>query len=56
LASRLVFVTGHAGDKAMEEEIGRWSVPLVAKPFTPRRLVEVCSPFLLPASAVAHSA
>jgi CheY-like chemotaxis protein len=56
LAERLVFVTGHAGDKAMEEEIARWSVPVVPKPFTPRRLAEICAPFLITAKAVADSA
>ena len=56
LAKRMVFVTGHAGDKAMEEEITRWAVPLVAKPFTPRRLVEVCAPFFDRSTAPADSA
>ena len=56
LAKRLVFVTGHAGDKAMEEELAHWSVPVVAKPFTPRRLVEVCAPFFDRSMTVAQSA
>jgi FixJ family two-component response regulator len=45
LARRLVFVSGHVGDKTLEQEMTRWDVPLVAKPFTPRRLIEVCAPF-----------
>jgi CheY-like chemotaxis protein len=46
LARRLVFVTGHAGDKVLEHELARWDVAVVAKPFTPRRLVEVCRPVI----------
>jgi signal transduction histidine kinase len=45
LACRLVFVSGHLGDKALEEQIARWNVPLVAKPFTPGRLMAACGPF-----------
>jgi CheY-like chemotaxis protein len=56
LSRRVVFVTGHAGDPAMEEEIARWSVPVVAKPFTPRRLVEACARLLSPAGEAAQSA
>jgi signal transduction histidine kinase len=56
LAKRLIFVTGHAGDKAMAEEIARCAVPVVAKPFTPRRLAEACAPFFVEAGAVAQSA
>jgi hypothetical protein len=40
----------------MEEEIARWSVPVVAKPFTPRRLVEACARLLSPAGEAAQSA
>jgi two-component system cell cycle sensor histidine kinase/response regulator CckA len=56
LSQRVVFVTGHAGDPAMEEELARWSVPVVAKPFPPRRLVEVCAPLLRAVGATAATA
>jgi CheY-like chemotaxis protein len=46
MATRLVFVTGHAGEKHLEEEIAQWSVPVLMKPFTVARFAEVCGPFL----------
>lgn len=46
LARRFVFVTGHAGDKALEAEIAQWGVPVLAKPFTIKNLEAVCAPFL----------
>jgi two-component system NtrC family sensor kinase len=46
LARRFVFVTGHAGSKALEEEIDGWGVPVLAKPFTLARLVAMCGPYL----------
>jgi two-component system NtrC family sensor kinase len=51
LARRFVFVTGHPGETALAEEISRWNVPIIAKPFTLARLAEVCGPFLEAASA-----
>jgi signal transduction histidine kinase len=56
LARRLVFVSGHVGDKTLEQEMARWDVPLVAKPFTPARLIEVCAPFLAPSAGAADPA
>lgn len=46
LARRLVFVTGHAGERHLEEEIAAWGVPVLMKPFTIERFVELCVPFL----------
>ncbi len=46
LSRRFVFVTGHVGENAMEEEISRWGVPVLEKPFSVARFVEVCGPFL----------
>lgn len=46
LARRLVFVTGHAGERHLEEEIAAWGVPMLMKPFTVERFVELCAPFL----------
>jgi len=46
LAQRFIFITGHAGQKEQGEEIARSGVPVVAKPFTIARLIEVCTPFL----------
>ena len=46
LAGHFVFVTGHAGERELEEEIARWNVPLVKKPFSMARLADVCQPFL----------
>jgi len=46
-AKRFVFMTGHAGDKDLEEQIISWGVPVIAKPFRLSRLSEVCYPFLV---------
>ena len=46
LAGRFVFVTGHAGERELEETISRWNVPVVKKPFSMARLADVCQPFL----------
>ena len=46
LARRFVFVTGHPGEPHLEAEIAQWAVPVIAKPFTLARIVEVCGPFL----------
>jgi two-component system NtrC family sensor kinase len=46
LADKFIFITGHAGDKEMEQKIARWNVPVIAKPFTLARLAEACMPFL----------
>ena len=46
LAQRLIFVTGHPGEKGLESEIAQWRVPVLAKPFSLARLTEVCRPYL----------
>lgn len=46
LASRFLFVSGHAGDQKIDEEIRLCNVPLVEKPFTMARIIEACLPFL----------
>lgn len=43
-ACRLVFITGHPGDRATADDIGAWNVPVIAKPFSLERLAEVCGP------------
>jgi CheY-like chemotaxis protein len=45
-ARRLVLVTGHAGERHLEEEIAVWGVPVLLKPFTMERFAELYSPFL----------
>jgi signal transduction histidine kinase/CheY-like chemotaxis protein len=46
LCKRLVFITGHAGDRRLGAEISSWNVPVISKPFTFERLAEVCAPIL----------
>jgi CheY-like chemotaxis protein len=46
-AKTFVFMTGHAGDKNMEQQIANWGVPVIAKPFKLNRLSEVCFPYLV---------
>ncbi|HYP16352.1 MAG TPA: ATP-binding protein, partial [Opitutus sp.] len=46
LAGRLVFVTGHPGEKELEAQIEQWNVPVIAKPFSLSRLTDVCRPYL----------
>lgn len=50
-AGRFIFVSGRSGDEQFNQEVKRWNVPLVAKPFTMARLTTVCMPFLRAASA-----
>lgn len=45
-ARRLIFVTGHSGEKELDEEIASWGVPVLMKPFTVERFYEHCLPFL----------
>ena len=53
LARRLIFITGHIGEKEQRDEIIRWQVPLLAKPFAIDRLIEICAPFVGDAAVVA---
>ena len=46
LAQRFTFITGHPGESALRSEIAQWNVPVLAKPFTLTRLIEVCRPLL----------
>lgn len=46
LAERFIFITGHPGQPELREEIARWKIPVLAKPFTVPELVEVCLPRL----------
>ena len=46
LAERFVFITGHPGEQALQDEIALWGVPVIAKPFTLPRLAEICGPLL----------
>jgi len=54
-AGRFFFVSGRAGDEQINQEIRRWNVPLVAKPFTMARLTAACLPFLKAARPAALS-
>jgi signal transduction histidine kinase/CheY-like chemotaxis protein len=47
LARRFTFITGHPGEQSLRNEIAQWNVPVLAKPFTLSRLVEICRPLLL---------
>jgi len=42
LARNFAFITGHPGSPSLQEEINQWGVPVLAKPFTSAKLVEVC--------------
>lgn len=46
-AARVVFVTGHMGQNPLQEDIERWGVPVLAKPFTLDRLARVCASRML---------
>jgi CheY-like chemotaxis protein len=46
LAQRFVFITGHPGEQSLQDEIAVWGLPVIAKPFTLARLLEVCGPRL----------
>ncbi|MFZ5493718.1 MAG: ATP-binding protein [Verrucomicrobiota bacterium] len=50
-AARMIFVTGHMGQGQLQEDIARWGVPVLAKPFTMDRLARVCAPHLAPVAA-----
>jgi signal transduction histidine kinase/ActR/RegA family two-component response regulator len=43
LAGKVVFVTGHMGQDQLQEDIARWGVPVLAKPFTMDRLGQMCA-------------
>jgi len=55
LAGRFVFITGYQGEAGLQEEITRWKVPVLAKPFTQSGLLEVCMPHLAPESEFASA-
>jgi len=46
LIRRFIFITGHPGEKSLRDEIARWNVPVLGKPFTLNRLDEICRPVL----------
>ena len=46
VTSRFVFITGNPGEQHLDEEIAKWNVPVIAKPFTLLRFTEVCRPLL----------
>ncbi len=48
LARRFFFITGHAGEREQIDDLARWGVSVMAKPFTVARLIEACTPFLGP--------
>jgi len=50
LTRRFVFITGYPGDQNLVMQVAQWNVPVIAKPFTLAKLVEVCGPFLQTAS------
>jgi hypothetical protein len=56
MARRFAFITGHPGERDLRNEIARWDVPVLAKPFTVSRLTEICLPFLRIPSPAAESA
>jgi CheY-like chemotaxis protein len=45
LTRRLLFATGHVALQEESEDIERWQVPVVAKPFSIESLIEACRPF-----------
>jgi signal transduction histidine kinase len=53
LAERFVFITGHPGEQSLQDEIAVWGVPVMAKPFTLPRLLEICGPRLAQAAGPA---
>jgi len=42
-AGKVVFVTGYMGQDQLQEDIARWGVPVLAKPFTIDRLARMCA-------------
>jgi len=56
LASRFVFITGHPGNKSLQDEIINWKVPVLAKPFSSADLNGVCGPLLARPSEGSRSA
>jgi CheY-like chemotaxis protein len=53
LAERFVFITGHPGEQSLQDEIAVWGVPVMAKPFTLPRLLQICGPRLMQATGPA---
>ena len=56
LAQRFAFITGHPGERDLRNEIARWDVPVIAKPFTITKLTEICLPYLSAPHSAAESA
>lgn len=56
LASRFVFITGHPGNKSLQDEISNWKVPVLAKPFSSSDLSGICGPLLARPSEGSRSA
>ncbi len=52
MAKRFLLVSGYAADRQIDEEIRRWNIPLVSKPFTMTNLAGACIPFLRAADPV----
>lgn len=46
LTRRFIFITGHPGEKSLQDEIARWNIPVLSKPFSVNRLLEICQPML----------
>jgi signal transduction histidine kinase len=46
LTERMIFITGHPGEKALQTELEQSGVPVVLKPFSVGDLVAACEPFL----------
>src|SRR5258708_1641022 len=46
LANRFIFITGHAGGASSQLKMEQNGVPVVAKPFSPSQLQEICGPYL----------
>jgi signal transduction histidine kinase len=46
LAKHFAFITGHAGDVALETRIARWRAPVVSKPFSLPQLAAIVEPLL----------
>lgn len=50
IAARFIFITGYSGSQDLKQRIAAWKVPVIAKPFTLPRLVEVCTSTILNAA------
>ncbi len=50
-AAKVVFLTGYMGQKQLQDDIARWGVPVLAKPFTVDRLARLCAPYMADTAA-----